>query len=305
MIAFRDVGKVYRSVLRRQAVQAVEALTFDVTAGEIFGIAGPNGAGKSTLINLALGFIRPTTGSVSVGGLGPRAWVESRGSGYLPELVALPPSWTVATALARVACLTRIPPRLRASRIDEVIDALGIGEYRTRRVRQLSKGNLQRLGLAQVLLSDSDLVILDEPTHGLDPVWIQRFRALARGLKREGRVVVIASHYLDELERVADRVAIMDRGRLQRIVPITRAHGTAPTVWRLLVSEGADRVRSVFPGAMDIDGSAGGFRLSDLSAADLNVGLRRLLDAGVCVVGLAVEHSQLEATFQQVVGGDQ
>ena len=206
MIALEGVTKVYTSLIRRRAVRAVDDFTAAIPTGEIFGIAGPNGAGKSTLINVLLGFLRPTGGRVTLDGLSPRAYVESRGVGYLSELVAIPPTWNVARTLQRYAVLANVPAHERKDRVERVMAQLGLEEHRGKRVKQLSKGNLQRLGLAQALVSDSDLIILDEPTHGFDPIWTQRFRDIARELRRPGRTVVIASHNLDELERVADEM---------------------------------------------------------------------------------------------------
>ena len=144
---FSGVGKTYRSLLGRRQVRAVEEFTLAIPTGGIFGIAGPNGAGKSTLINLLLGFIVPSAGTVTVGGLRPRAYIESRGVGYLSELVAIPPTWTVDGALHRYAVLAGIPAAERGSRVDAAIAQLGLEEHRRKKVKQLSKGNLQRLGL--------------------------------------------------------------------------------------------------------------------------------------------------------------
>lgn len=302
-IAFRGVAKTYRSLTGRRSVLAVEDFTLDIRAGEVFGIAGPNGAGKSTLINLLLGFIRPTAGSVTIAGLAPRAFIETRGVGYLSELVNIPPSWRVEGALVRYATLAAVPPGQRPERVEKAIGLLGLEEHRRKKIKQLSKGNLQRLGLAQALLSDSDVVILDEPTHGFDPLWTQRFRDIGRSLKRPNRVVVIASHNLDELERVADRVGIIDKGRLQHIAEIGSRAAEALSRYRLVVATGSATVASVFPGAEPIgDGRAGEFRIPPLDLATLNHGLAQLLQNGVQVVAVLPESSHLESAFREAVG---
>ncbi|HYD15190.1 MAG TPA: ABC transporter ATP-binding protein, partial [Hyphomicrobium sp.] len=194
MIVFEDVTKVYTSLIRRRPVRAVDGFSLEIPAGEVFGIAGPNGAGKSTLIAMLLGFLKPTEGRLRIAGLKPRLFVETRGVGYLSELVAIPPTWNVRRALMRYAVLANVPPAERLPRVNSAIAQLGLEEHQRKRVKQLSKGNLQRLGLAQALLSESDVIVLDEPTHGFDPIWTQRFRDIARGLKRPGRAVLIASH---------------------------------------------------------------------------------------------------------------
>ncbi len=306
MIQLRDVGKTYRTLLRRRPVRAVEEFSLEIETGEIFGIAGPNGAGKSTLINLLLGFLRPTAGRVMIDGVAPRDFVEARGVGYLSELVAIPPGWSVEGALVRYAVLAAVPDTDRAGRVNRVIEQLGLEEHRKKRVKQLSKGNLQRLGLAQALLSESDLVILDEPTHGFDPLWTQRFRDIGRNLKRPGRTVVIASHNLDELERVADRVGIIDRGRLQQIAIIgARATGSLAR-YRLVVAAPSPAVAEAFPGAeAAADGRAEEYLVPPIDLPTLNEGLRRLIDAGVQIVAVVPERSRLETAFRQAVGADQ
>ena len=212
VIEFRNVGKTYRSLLGN-SVKAVEEFSLQVGEGEILGIAGPNGAGKTTLIAMMLGFLRPTTGTVEIDGMPARSFVERNGIGYLSELIAINPKWRADTALVRYAALAGIPESQIPAHVNTVIEKLGLAEHRDKKVKALSKGNLQRLGLAQALLRDERLLVLDEPTHGLDPVWTQRFRDIVEELRRPDRTILIASHNLDELQRLADRVAIIDHSR--------------------------------------------------------------------------------------------
>src|SRR6267378_8704535 len=214
VIEFRNVGKTYKSLLGN-SVKAVEEFSLQVAQGEILGIAGPNGAGKTTLIAMMLGYLRPTTGSVEINGLPARAYVERNGIGYLSELIAINPKWRADTALVRYATLAGIPDAEIPAHVNSVIEKLGLAEHRGKKVKALSKGNLQRLGLAQALLREDQILVLEEPTHGLDPVWTQRFRGIVEELRRPDRTILIASHNLDELQRLADRVAIIDHGRLQ------------------------------------------------------------------------------------------
>lgn len=300
MIELDRVTKIYSGWGRRR-VSAVEDFSLAIPAGEVLGIAGPNGAGKSTLISILLGYLRPTRGRVSVGGLAPRAYVERHGIGYLSELIAIPPKWTVLQALARYAMLAGIPAALLDHRVAAVIDLLGIGEHQDKRVKALSKGNLQRLGLAQALLRDERILILDEPTHGLDPVWTQRFRDLVYGLRAPDRVMLIASHNLDELERLADRVVIIDRGRLQRVVDRRAAGADAEAaVYRLSLAYGAELVDAIFPDARNV--GDGTFEIiADLQR--LNEGVARLLGAGAQVRALLPAYSALEQAFRDAVDG--
>ena len=303
MIAFEGVTKVYRTLLRRRPVRAVEDFTLEIPDGEIFGIAGPNGAGKSTLINMLLGFLRPTAGRLLLDGLPPRHYVETRGVGYLSELIAIPPIWNVRRTLARYAVLANVPAAERDGRVDAAIGQLGLEEHRRKKIKQLSKGNLQRLGLAQALLSDSDLIILDEPTHGFDPIWTQRFRDIARALKRPGRTVIIASHNLDELERVADRVGIIDGGRLQHVVDVGARVTGSLAIYRLVMVTDTPLVAEAFPGSEPAPDQRGGeYRTAPIDLITLNTGLAKLIASGGQVVAVVPERSRLETAFRKAVG---
>ncbi|MDQ3997205.1 MAG: ABC transporter ATP-binding protein [Gemmatimonadota bacterium] len=304
MIEFRGVGYTYRSLIKRRRVRAVDDFTLSIAPGEVLGLAGPNGAGKTTLIALMLGFLHPTDGDVHVDGQSPRSFVERWGVGYLSELVNLPPRWTLEQALWRLALLAGVPDSQIRPRVDGAIERLGIYEHRKKAVRQLSKGNLQRLGLAQALLRDERVLILDEPTHGLDPVWTQRFRDVAAELRRPDRVIFIASHNLDELQRLADRVAIIDRGRLQRVVAMRTAaassDGAAPTPYLITLTRGAELVPVIFPGARET--GRGEFELPASDLAAVNRGIAELLAGGALVSMLTPVHTALEQQFREAVG---
>jgi ABC-type multidrug transport system, ATPase component len=179
---------------------------------------------------------------------------------------------------------------------------LGLDEHRDKRVRQLSKGNLQRLGLAQALLSDADVMVLDEPTHGLDPVWTQRFRDVVDGLRRPDRLILIASHNLDELARLADRVAIVDRGRLQRVVDVraTEREVTDGAPYRIVVASGEELVTRSFPDARQI--APGEFEVSAMSLEAINAGIVALIGMGALVNAVYPRRSALEQQFRDAVG---
>ena len=299
LIHFEAVGHTYHSLLGR-TIRAVDDFSLTIGESEVFGLAGPNGAGKSTLISLLLGYLEPTDGAVRIGGMKPRAFVETHGMGYLSELVAIPPRWKLEDALARYAVLAGLSRRERRERVAQVTALLGLEEQRGKRVKQLSKGNLQRLGLAQALLRDEQVIILDEPTHGLDPVWTQRFRDIVEGLRRPGRAIFIASHNLDELQRLADRVAIIDRGKLQRVVEPRAASHFVATAYLITVATGAEEVPLVFAGAEPRGENE--FLLPVLSLDQLNAGVATLLQRGALISSLGPAHSMLEQHFRDAVG---
>jgi len=301
VIAFDHVGKRYRSFTGRE-VRALDDLSLELSAGEVFGLAGPNGAGKTTLIALLLGFLGPSEGTVRIAGLEPRRFIEKHGVGYLSELVNIPPGWRTDEALRRYALLAGVDASRLRARVDEALDQLGLNEHRGKRVKQLSKGNLQRLGLAQALLCEEQVVVLDEPTHGLDPVWTQRFRDVVTALRREDRVILIASHNLDELARLADRVGILDHGRLQRVVAMrgggeVREGATAP--YRIALARGAELVPEVFPGARDV--GQGELELDSLTLEEINAGIATLIARGALVSLVLPTHSLLEQQFREAV----
>ena len=299
VIAFDSVSKTYTSLFR-PPVRAVEEFTLTIAQGEILGLAGPNGAGKSTLISLLLGYLPPTAGRVSIAGAAPRPYIERHGIGYLSELITLNPQWTLDGALERLAMLAGLPSALARERVEAVIEELGIGEHRGKKLKALSKGNLQRLGLAQALLREEQVLILDEPTHGLDPVWTQRFRDLVQRLRSAERTMLIASHNLDELERLCDRVAIIDRGRLQRVVDTRRSATRAvAATYHLTVASGANHVPAVFPEAVSL--GDGQFEIQGGNAPILNQRLADLLQRGGLITALVPAHSGLEAQFREAV----
>ena len=222
--------------------------------------------------------------------------------GYLSELINIPPAWRLSVVLERYAILSGVAPRLLKASVDAAIEQLGLDEHRHKRVRQLSKGNLQRLGLAQALLTDARLIVLDEPTHGLDPVWTQRFRDVVDGLRRPDRTILIASHNLDELARLADRVGIIDQGRLQRIVDVraTQRQVTEGAAYRLIVTRGEDDVVRQFPAARML--GRGEFEMTGVSLDAINDGMVALIQGGAQVSAVYPVHSALEQQFREAVG---
>lgn len=213
-IAIRGLIKDFPLNLRGVKLRAVDDVSLTVPAGEVFGLLGPNGSGKSTTIKVILGLLEPTAGECRVFGV-PSGRVEARlDVGYLPEA---PYFYRYLSGLELVRFYARVcgVPRVRLeSRVREVIDWVGLSAAARRRVGTYSKGMLQRIGLAQALVHDPRLVILDEPTAGVDPVGSAEISELILKLKARGKTVLITSHLLGQIEDICDRVAILDRGKL-------------------------------------------------------------------------------------------
>ena len=196
------------------SVRALDGLTLSIPRGGVYGVLGPNGAGKSTLFRILLGLIRPTDGAATVlgGAVGDVATMRRMGS--MIETPRFPPFLTARQVLQWLAQAHGMG---NEAEIDPWIARVGLGEVRDRKVRGFSVGMMQRLGVAAALMTRPDLVILDEPTSGMDPPGIQEMRALIRSLADDdGVTVVLASHQLLEVQRICDRVAILNRGKLVR-----------------------------------------------------------------------------------------
>ncbi len=216
----RALTKVFRDFWGRPKVKAVDSLEIAVRQGEVFGLLGPNGSGKSTTIRLVLGLLRPTSGDVRVLGGSPRDPRTKARIGFLPEDSAFYPHLTAEETLRFYGSLFPLPSGEVRRRAEELLRRVGLWEARKRRVGEFSKGMLRRIGLAQALINDPELVILDEPTAGIDPMGVRQTKDLILELKRRGRTVLLSSHLLGDVEDVCDRIAILHQGRLRAIGPI-------------------------------------------------------------------------------------
>lgn len=194
---------------------AVEDLSFTVEKGQIYGFLGPNGAGKSTTMNIITGYLAATAGEVKINGFDIVKQPEEakKCMGYLPELPPLYQEMTVLEYLRFVAELKKVKKEERNSQIEEVMNETHIKDMQTRLIKNLSKGYKQRVGLAQAMIGDPDIIILDEPTVGLDPKQIIEIRDLIKGLK-EKHTVILSSHILSEVSAVCDHIMIISKGKL-------------------------------------------------------------------------------------------
>lgn len=216
MIELHDVTKNYRSWLPgRRSVQALDGVTLSIAAGEAVGLVGLNGAGKSTLLKILLGYLRPSTGTALIADQDPRRYVQDHGVAYVPERVAIPPGWSVLHAMKTYALLSDLHEDAW-DRVDAALDRLDLSALADRPVGTLSKGNLQRLAIAQSLIADRRIMILDEPTDGLDPIWISELRSIVEEWRAAdpGRILIMASHNLPEIGRLTNRKLLLHNGRI-------------------------------------------------------------------------------------------
>ncbi len=217
MLAAVQLSKIYRIGFLGRRLQALEGLTFEVQKGEIFGLVGPNGAGKSTAIKLFLGLIRPSGGTGSIDGH-PIGTKESRRRlGFLPENPALYEFLTAEEYLALAGALIKLDRKATKARTGPLLELVGLAHAADLAIRKFSKGMVQRLGLAQALMGDPAVVILDEPMSGLDPIGRKDVRDIMFKLRDEGRTVFFSTHILPDVEAICDRVALLSKGRLTDI----------------------------------------------------------------------------------------
>jgi ABC-2 type transport system ATP-binding protein len=212
----RGLTKDYTDFWGRPKVRALDGLDLEIRRGEVFGLLGPNGSGKTTTMKLVLGLIWPTAGEVKILGRDPRDTEVRANIGFLPEETYLHKFLTGEETLEFHGKLFDIPKLERKKRIDALLDKVGLTQARGRRIREYSRGMGRRIGLAQALINEPDLIILDEPTAGLDPIGTREVKDLIIELKTEGRTVVLSSHLLADVEDVCDRIAILHRGKACR-----------------------------------------------------------------------------------------
>ena len=227
-IACAGVSKVFRDFWMRPRVRAVESLDLEVSRGQIYGLLGPNGSGKSTTIKMLLGLLQPTAGRIAVLGKRPKDVAVKKLIGYLPEESYLYRFLTGRETLEYYGRLFRIERKALRERIDMLLEMVGLDAVQDRPVGEYSKGMQRRIGLAQSLINDPQLLILDEPTSGMDPVGAKQMKDLIGVLAARGKTVLLCSHLLSDVEDLCERVAIMYGGRL-------RAEGTCE---ELLQEEG-------------------------------------------------------------------
>jgi ABC-2 type transport system ATP-binding protein len=216
-----DLTKTYvEGWLRRKRQPALKGVSLRVERGEIFGLLGGNGAGKTTFIKTLLGVIRKTSGDARLLGFPAGERRGRRLVGYLPENLRVPRHLTGYTALEYYGNLSNVPTSVIRRRRGALLEKVGLAERAKDPVRTYSKGMLQRLGLAQAMLHDPELFILDEPTDGLDPLARSQVRGYLKDLKQQGKTIFLNSHILQEVELVCDRVAILDKGVLRRVADV-------------------------------------------------------------------------------------
>ncbi len=248
VVETHNLTKVYRDFWGRQKVQALKALDLEVKRGEIFGLLGPNGSGKTTTIKLLLGLLFPTSGRALVFGKDASDVSKNERIGYLPEESYLYKFLNAEETLDFYGRLFNMPAAQRRQRTDEMIDLVKLDWARRRQLKEYSKGMTRRIGLAQALINDPDLIVLDEPTTGLDPIGTREMKDLILRLRDEGKTVLLCSHLLPDIQDICDRIAILHSGELKelgRIDTLLTVQDETQIRAKGLSSEAEEQIRAV------------------------------------------------------------
>jgi len=230
VVSVRGLTKVFKDFWGRPKARAVDNVDFDVRRGEVFGLLGPNGSGKSTTVKLLLGLLNSTKGHIEVFGHSPRHVKTKARIGYLPEESYLYRYLNSRETLDFFGNLFELNKADRDNRAEQLLEMVGLNQTRMRSVGEFSKGMQRRIGLAQALINDPDLVILDEPTAGLDPIGCREVKDLIVALARRGKTVILSSHLLSDVEDVCDRVVIYYGGKIQAMGTLKELLATPDTV---------------------------------------------------------------------------
>ncbi len=227
VISFHNLTKIYeRSHLGRvKKSLGLSGLTLEIQKGEVFGLLGLNGSGKTTTIKLLLGLLSPTKGKVEVMGRRMPNLESLKHIGYLPEAAYVNKYLTGREAVRIFAKLSKMPVNGREKAVNEILDKVGLLNSADRRISDYSKGMMQRVSMAQALIHDPDILIMDEPVTGLDPLAIQELRQLILWLKSRGKTVFLSSHNISEVERVCDRIGILAAGKLELLMAASEWRG--------------------------------------------------------------------------------
>ena len=283
---------------------AVEDLTMSVERGEVFGFLGPNGAGKTTSVKMLLALTAPTGGEGflfgrPIGDPDVRARV-----GFLPEHFRFHDWLSAEEFLQLHSDLYHMPRDVAAQRMDELLELVGLEEHRTKKLREYSKGMLQRIGLAQALLNHPDLVILDEPTSGLDPVGRRLVRDIIRDLRQQGTAVFLNSHLLSEVEITCDRVAFIKHGKVIRSSRLQDLVEGELSVEVLVKNLTPETVGGLSRWSSNVRADGEHLSLTLRIESDLPQINRYLVEHGADVYALRPQHISLEDLFIEIVGTD-
>ncbi len=303
IISTKDLTKEYASsTFSKEKILALSNFSFDVNEGEIFGILGPNGAGKTTLIKILLGITFRTKGEVQIFGKEISDEAYKVRVGYLPENHRFPNYLTGEQAMHFYGMLSGLSRSEVKKKTDEYLKIVDMDSWRKTRIKKYSKGMLQRLGLAQALMNNPDLIFLDEPTDGVDPIGRKHIRDLLLHLKSTGKTIFLNSHLLGEVELVCDRVAILDKGTLVTSGTIEELTSVEDT-YKFTVADISENIMQILLNTYKvIIKSPLNFSYKATSAEELNSFIDFLRTKEILITGIEKERNTLESLFINLIG---
>lgn len=298
-----DLHKRFRLGIGLKRVHAVRGVSLEVRPGEIFGYLGPNGAGKTTTMKMMMGLIRASEGQVRLFGRPVEERSVRQRIGYLPEHPHFYDYLTAPEALDFYGRLFGIPKKKRRDRVDELVTLVGLDHAGQRRLRRFSKGMLQRLGIAQALINDPDMVVLDEPLSGIDPVGRREIRDLIADLKTQGKTVFFSSHILHDIEMICDRVAIIHQGRIQRLGALEELLRGGRNLVHVVAGGVPAEAEAELRQRCETLSRVGAVVTLNVQEDELSEVLRQLLDLGARVSHVSPQRDSLEEMFVREAGG--
>ncbi len=292
VIDVQHLSKTFLTPLALRKVRAVQDVSFRVSRGQIFGFLGPNGAGKTTTIKVLTNLIRPSSGKVSVLGGSPSDLHVRLKTGFLPEMPNFYDYLSAREFLDIMARFYGLGGRTRRKRVDEMLELVGMTYAAKRKLRKFSKGMLQRIGIAQALIGDPELVILDEPMSGLDPIGRKEVRDIIASLKQKGRTVFFSSHILSDIEMICDEVVVLNRGRNVAAGPLDSLLHPG-RVMSEIVAQGPGDVEALPGKAVSMEGKPGFLRLQ-CSPDEVDSTIQTLMQRGFHIKSVTEARMSLE-----------
>ena len=307
-LSVSSLSKTYRTgLLRRSTVQALDGISLAVEEGAIFGLLGPNGAGKTTLVKILLGLVRPSGGTARLFGRPAGTPAARHRIGFVPENHRFPGFFTATQTLHAYGRLADVPRAERNDRIPQLLDRLALDGRGDTKVKTFSKGMLQRLGLAQALLNEPDLLFLDEPTGGVDPVGRRAIRDIVLELRDEGKTIFLNSHLLSEVEKVCTQIAILRdgtlvrRGSVEELTAVDRVYDLVATPVPESLLDSPELPLGPAPDPSSSAADLKQYRVRADERATLNAVVDRLRSADVEIESITPLRQSLEDYFIDVV----
>lgn len=289
---------------KRGQIRAVDEVSLSVEEGTTFGLLGPNGAGKTTLVKMLLGILFPTSGRATLFGRPAKDHRVRERVGYLPENHQLPDFLTGEQSLHFYARLAGVEKSHRVANAGRLLKLVNLEDWKAQKTYRYSKGMRQRLGLAQAMMSDPDLLFLDEPTEGLDPIGRKEIRDILLALKEEGKTIFLNSHLLSEVEMLCDEVAILDKGALVKRSTVKELTSQART-YRITTSRLSQKVLDgVQPHAQRLEPANGFFRVAVKNQKQLNAIIDYLRAEDIDIKSIVPEKRTLEESFIKIIKPD-